>query len=243
LAYDGERADAQVLDQLETILRHVADELAGWRARAVKAEAELKESSGRGGSAAKPDAETRNRVADLEQENKTLRQRVEAARGRVHDLLSRLTFLEEQAREAGGNGGVRSGAGGAAAGGGGGGGGGGKRSGCRRRGPVSTKKHAVKVMIGGEEYTVRSDLPPEYTREVAAYVDQALKKVLSQGPIVETHKAAILAALDITNELFQAKKGEREVAARLAALADDLTKLLPPAKRKAVISHPSSVVG
>jgi len=26
-----------VLDQLETILRHVADELAGWRARAVKA--------------------------------------------------------------------------------------------------------------------------------------------------------------------------------------------------------------
>ena len=84
---------------------------------------------------------------------------------------------------------------------------------------MSTKKHAVKVMIGGEEYTVRSDLPPEYTREVAAYVDQALKKVLSQGPIVETHKAAIL-----------------------AALADDLTKLLPAGKRKAVMSPPSSVV-
>jgi len=93
---------------------------------------------------------------------------------------------------------------------------------------VSTKKHAVKVMIGGEEYTVRSDLPPEYTREVAAYVDRALKQVLSQGPI--------LAALDITNELFQARKGEREVAARLAALADDLARLLPPGKRKAVLS-------
>ena len=118
MAYDGERADAQVLDQLETILRHVADELAGWRARAVKAEGELKESGGRGGgSAVKPDAETRSRVADLEQENKTLRQRVEAARVRVHDLLSRLTFLEEQARDAGGNGGVRSTGGGAAAGG------------------------------------------------------------------------------------------------------------------------------
>ena len=126
MAYDGERADAQVLDQLETILRHVADELAGWRARAVKAEGELKETAGRagggggsggggGGSAAKPDAETRNRIADLEQENKALRQRVEAARLRVHDLLSRLTFLEEQAREAGGNGGVRSTGGGAAA--------------------------------------------------------------------------------------------------------------------------------
>jgi len=92
---------------------------------------------------------------------------------------------------------------------------------------VSPKKNAVKVMIGGEEYTVRSDLSPEYTREVAGYVDQALKRVLAQGGLVETHKAAILAALDITNELFQAKKGEREVAARITALADDFAKMLP----------------
>jgi cell division protein ZapA len=99
---------------------------------------------------------------------------------------------------------------------------------------VTAKKFGVKVMIGGEEYTVRSDLPPEYTREVAAYLDQRLKKVLSQGALVETHKAAILAALDITNELFQARKGEREVAARLAALADDFAKMLPPGKRKAI---------
>ncbi len=106
---------------------------------------------------------------------------------------------------------------------------------------MSAKKNAVKVMIGDEEYTVRSDLPPEYTREVAAYVDQALKNVRSQAPIVEIHKAAILAALDITNELFQAKKGEREVAARLAALVDDLQKMVPPGKRK-IVSHPSTVI-
>ena len=106
---------------------------------------------------------------------------------------------------------------------------------------MSTKKHAVKVMIGGEEYTVRSDLPPEYTREVAGYLDQALQRVLSQGPIVETHKAAILAALDITNELFQSRKGEREVAARLTALADDLAKLLPPERRRALGSLPSAI--
>jgi len=102
---------------------------------------------------------------------------------------------------------------------------------------MSSKLHAVRVMIGGEEYTVRSDLPPEYTREVAAYLDQALKNVLSQGQMVETHKAAILAALDITNELFQAKKGEREVAARLAAVTDDLVKMLPPGKRKVSLGH------
>ena len=39
--------------------------------------------------------------ADLESENKALRQRVEGARTRVHDLMQRLTFLEEQARDNG----------------------------------------------------------------------------------------------------------------------------------------------
>lgn len=99
----GERADSRALDQLESILRQVADELAGWRARALKAEADAKPGAGRGGSvaaaAARPDPELRNRIADLESENKVLRVRVDAARARVNDLLSRLTFLEEQARD------------------------------------------------------------------------------------------------------------------------------------------------
>ncbi len=107
MAYDGERVDAPVVDQLETILRHVGDELALWRARAAKAEADLK-----GSGAVKLDPEARGRVADLEQENKTLRLRVEAARARVQDLLSRLAFLEEQAREAGTSGGRGGGGGG-----------------------------------------------------------------------------------------------------------------------------------
>ena len=95
MGYDGERADARVVDQLEAILRGVADELAGWRTRAQKAEADLKA----GGAAARSDPDTRGRLAELEQENRALKQRVEAARVRVHDLLGRLTFLEEQARE------------------------------------------------------------------------------------------------------------------------------------------------
>lgn len=97
----GERADSRALDQLESILRQVADELAGWRARALKAEADAKPGAARGAAPAapRPDPELRNRIADLESENKGLRLRVDAARARVNDLLSRLTFLEEQARD------------------------------------------------------------------------------------------------------------------------------------------------
>lgn len=96
---------------------------------------------------------------------------------------------------------------------------------------MSPAKSAVKVVIGGEEFSVRSELPPEYTREVAAYVDAALKRVRDTTPSVEAHKAAILAALALTDELFQARRGDRAMAARLGGLADDLARLLPPAKR------------
>ena len=96
---------------------------------------------------------------------------------------------------------------------------------------MTTTKNAVRVIIGGEEYTVRSELPPEYTREVAAYLDAALKRVRDSLPMVETHKAAILAALSITDELFQARQGDRDVADRLSSMANELARLLPPAKR------------
>ncbi len=107
MGYDGERADALALDQLEAVLREVADELAGWRARALKAEAQTREGGGRSGGA-RLDAEARGRVADLEGENRDLRQHVSAARERVQGLLARMTFLEDQAREAEGNGARRS---------------------------------------------------------------------------------------------------------------------------------------
>jgi cell division protein ZapA len=96
---------------------------------------------------------------------------------------------------------------------------------------VSSAKNAVRVTIGGEELTVRSELPPEYTREVAAYLDAALKRVRGSLPSVDVQKAAILAALAITDELFQARRGDRDIANRMSALADDLARLLPPAKR------------
>jgi predicted nucleic acid-binding Zn-ribbon protein len=91
LTYVGDKPEVlEAIDQLETVLRDVAEELAGWRSRAQKAESELKAR----GSPVKN--------AELESENKALRQRVEGARSRVSELMQRLTFLEEQARENGG---------------------------------------------------------------------------------------------------------------------------------------------
>ena len=92
MTYTGDRPDVRdAIDQLEAIVRDVAEELAGWRSRAQKAESELKT---RGGPV---------KNTETESENKALRQRVEGARTRVNDLVQRLSFLEEQARDNGGH--------------------------------------------------------------------------------------------------------------------------------------------
>jgi hypothetical protein len=101
--YDAERADVLALEQLETVLREVAEELATWRARALKAEADGKG----GGGTSRGAASGRN--PELEAENRQLRTRVDAARNRLQELLARLAFLEEQARESAGSGGAAGG--------------------------------------------------------------------------------------------------------------------------------------
>lgn len=103
--YDVERADIRALEQLEAVLREVGEELATWRARALKSEAEGKGGVGvpRGAAHARGDGESRGRAAELETENRQLRARLEAARARMQELVARLSFLEEQSREAAGS--------------------------------------------------------------------------------------------------------------------------------------------
>ncbi len=96
---------------------------------------------------------------------------------------------------------------------------------------MSTSRTLVKVRIGSEEYALRSDRPEEYTRAVADHVNKALKDVLSAGTIVESQKAAILAALAIADELFQARAAQADITERLERLTVELARLLPPAKR------------
>ena len=97
---------------------------------------------------------------------------------------------------------------------------------------MTVKKNVVKVSIVGEEYSLRSEATPEHAQAVAAYVDQAIRKILGGSNMVESHKAAILAALQITDELFKARDGTGEVEESIRRLSADIRRLLPPAKRE-----------
>ena len=96
---------------------------------------------------------------------------------------------------------------------------------------MSTKKQSTTVTILGEEYTLRSEATAERTRAVAEHVDQLVRRIMQSGGVVETHKAAVLAALQITDELFTARAELGEVSRGVRELSEQVRRLLPPQKR------------
>jgi cell division protein ZapA len=89
----------------------------------------------------------------------------------------------------------------------------------------------VEVTIGGHRLLVSSDHPAEYTRSVAAYFDASLARIRAALPTVDNQRAAILAALAVTDELFQARQADEATVGRIQAVEDQLARLLPPSKR------------
>jgi cell division protein ZapA len=81
------------------------------------------------------------------------------------------------------------------------------------------KPTIVTVDIAGEEYAIRSHATPEYTRECAAYVDRTITEILRGGSLIQAHKAGILAALAVTDQLFQTRREVESLRADIARMA------------------------
>ena len=85
------------IKELETLVRHLADELAGFRRRALVAESRLKDLETHGGTV---NVDLTARCRDLELENQELNEKLEAATARTKQMLDRVRFLRQQAQAA-----------------------------------------------------------------------------------------------------------------------------------------------
>ena len=89
---DSVRPEATAFAELEQLVKHLGDELASFRRRALQAEARLKslESTGVKGVVSP------ERVQFLERENAGLNTRLDAARARTQQMIDRVRFLRQQ---------------------------------------------------------------------------------------------------------------------------------------------------
>ena len=88
----------------------------------------------------------------------------------------------------------------------------------------------VEVEIFGDTYHVRGDSDPEYLQELAALVDEKMQEVAAQVKTVDRTKIAILAALNVADDLVQARGdqggGTEAIAGKLSKLTGDLNQAL-----------------
>jgi len=89
---DSVRPEISAFAELEQLVKHLGDELASFRRRAMQAEARLKslESTGVKGVVSP------ERVQFLERENAGLTTRLDAARARTQQIIDRVRFLRQQ---------------------------------------------------------------------------------------------------------------------------------------------------
>ena len=81
---DSVRPEITAFRELETLVRHLADELAGFRRRALLAEARVREVEAQGAPAGLDQQRAlSDRVTQLEHENAALRGRLDAATARA----------------------------------------------------------------------------------------------------------------------------------------------------------------
>ena len=98
---DSERPEALAFRELEQLVRHLGDELAGFRRRALVAEGRVRDlESEESQPEVRQQRELSDRLNQLEHDNAILRSRLEAATARTRAMLERVRFIRQQAQGA-----------------------------------------------------------------------------------------------------------------------------------------------
>jgi cell division protein ZapA len=89
-----------------------------------------------------------------------------------------------------------------------------------------TEGRVIPVEIAGQRYPIRSTLDPEYVARLARYVDEKMRAAADSTPTGDTLRLAVLAALNIADELFRCRDVNRDCNGEIAERAGELERLL-----------------
>jgi cell division protein ZapA len=85
---------------------------------------------------------------------------------------------------------------------------------------------SVSVEILGQRYPIRAALDPEYIWRLAAYVDGKIRAASDSAPSSDPVRLAVLAALNIADELFRHLETSRAAGGTVVERAEELERLL-----------------
>lgn len=94
---------------------------------------------------------------------------------------------------------------------------------------MSDSARIVPVEILGQQYPIRSTLDPRYVADLAAYVDGKIKTTADITPTTDSVRLAVLAALNIADELFHALDADHSRAETLAERVSRIERLVDDA--------------
>jgi cell division protein ZapA len=89
-----------------------------------------------------------------------------------------------------------------------------------------TETMSTTIEILGREYKIRAAADPAYIQEIARYVDAKLREVSQASAAPASERAAILAAINIADELFQLRRASTEEFSSIERRAQSLIRLL-----------------
>jgi len=105
---------------------------------------------------------------------------------------------------------------------------------------VSTRPETIRVNIYGREYSIRGEADPGYIAEIAHYLDMKMRQMTDNTTVPSTSKVAILAALNITDELFQRERRMRELEDGQVSVITRLSERIEKALAETSVPPPSS---
>tara|TARA_Y100000590_G_scaffold451066_1_gene591790 strand:- start:1287 stop:1583 length:297 start_codon:yes stop_codon:yes gene_type:complete len=78
---------------------------------------------------------------------------------------------------------------------------------------MGDKLKVVKVNILGQDYFIRTTASPSYFKKVAAFINDKTSELIENGlnPETEQLKIAVLACMNITDELFLYKNEKQDI--------------------------------
>lgn len=94
----------------------------------------------------------------------------------------------------------------------------------------------IEIEIYGQRYAIKGDAEEDYVKRLAAYVDEQMRSLAPGMKTATLAKVAVLAAINITHQLFQSeqlrRQGEADIERRALGLMESIEEQLQPSRNR-----------